>query len=236
MGSGDYSPNSTIIPLSGRNKIDRPRSIINAISEIQQYYVIENQGQDIPSDFFTLEASLDLTKVGMRSGFHEAILVLFLFPVFTLWLVPFVFNESSKDVQFVIGSVPYLGIFINTLLCLLMGRYYVGKITRNAINSFYLGRTMILFFKGILFYVLFQLLYTLSTPDNVWKVVDRFKTADKIYDGYFEHVYPKLLSLGKDTAILMCFAAIVPYIVSYAYDKYRQRKIKRNLERISNIK
>lgn len=235
MGGGDYGTNSTIIPLGGKTRMDKPRSIISAISEIQQYFVIESQGQDIPTDFFTIEGSLELTKIGMRSGFNEALLVLFLFPIFTLYLVPFVFSDSGQDTKILIGIVPYLGLIINTLLCIAMSRYYVGNITRRAINSFYVGRTMILLFKGMLFYILFQLIYNLSTPDNVWYIVERFATADKIYDGYFQHVYPKLLSLGKDTAILMCFAAIVPYVVSYIHDKWRQYKIRKNLEKINKI-
>lgn len=235
MGSGDYSTNSTIIPLGGKTRMNKPRSIISAISEIQQYYVIESQGQHIPTDFFTIEGSLELTKIGARSGFNEALLVLFLFPLFTLYLVPFVFVDSGNDTQFLMNMVPYLGIFINTLLCIAMSRYYVGNITRRAINSFYVGRTMVLILKGLLFYILFQTLYHFSTADNVWKLVERFETADKLYDGYFEYVYPKLLTLGKDTAILMCFAAIIPYIASYLYDRMRQHKIKKNLERISKI-
>ncbi len=235
-GKGDYSPNSTIIPLGGNSYLNRPRGIISAISEIQQYYVIESQGQDIPADFLTIEGSLDLTKIGMKSGLNEALLLMFLFPVFSLYLVPFVFNQSGEDVQFIIGSIPYLGIIVNTLLCAMMSQYYVGNITRRAINSFFLGRTMILFFKGLLFFILFQLLYRMSTPENVWRVVERFKTADKLYDGYFQHVYPKLLGLGKDIALLICFAAIIPYIIAWCLDRYRQRKTKKNMEKFKNIK
>ena len=35
-----------------------PRNMIDAISEIQQYHIIERTGQDIPSDFLTMRTYL----------------------------------------------------------------------------------------------------------------------------------------------------------------------------------
>ena len=93
-GKDDYSTNTTIIPLGGSGSY-RPRNIISAISEIQQFYVIESQGQNIPSEFLTLEGSLDLFKIGMRSGFNEGLFIVLLFPVFSFYLLPFVRNPAS---------------------------------------------------------------------------------------------------------------------------------------------
>ncbi|HID70375.1 MAG TPA: hypothetical protein EYP35_07950, partial [Desulfobacterales bacterium] len=55
----DYSPNATVITTGGGGRPLRPRGLISAISEIQQFYVIEGQGQEIPAEFLTLEGSLD---------------------------------------------------------------------------------------------------------------------------------------------------------------------------------
>lgn len=80
MASGqknsDYSPNATIITTGGGSGAPRPRNIINAISEIQQFYVIESQGQEIPAEFLTLEGALDFFKIGATSGFKEGLFLI----------------------------------------------------------------------------------------------------------------------------------------------------------------
>lgn len=229
-GKGDYGPNTTIIPVGGGGGY-RPRNIISAISEIQQFYVIESQGQDIPSEFLTLEGSLDLFKIGMRSGFNEGLFVVLLFPVFSFYLLPFVIDTSDPFVKVTVTSVPYLALVINTVLCVYIGRYYIGNITRRAINSLFIGRGMILLLKGFFIYVVYQVIYKLSTPEYVWVVAQKFSNPEKIYYGYLS-VLPKLVPLATETALGMCFAAIIPYLVSYLLDRWRQYQIKKNLTQL----
>ncbi|WP_163338792.1 hypothetical protein [Desulfopila sp. IMCC35008] len=229
-GKDDYSTNTTIIPLGGSG-VYRPRNIISAISEIQQFYVIESQGQDIPSEFLTLEGSLDLFKIGMRSGFNEGLFILLLFPIFSFYLLPFVLNTSDQFAKSMVTLVPYLPLIINTVLCVYIGRYYVGNITRRAINSLFIGRGMVLLLKGFLIYVIYQIVYKLSTPEYVWAVSQKFSQPEKIYQGYLE-ILPELVPLATETAVGMCFAAILPYIASYILDKWRLHKAKKNMEMI----
>ena len=65
---------------SGR--IYKPRNLLNAISEVQQFYVIESKGQNIPSEFLTLERTIDFFRIGITSGFHEGFAFVFMFPIF----------------------------------------------------------------------------------------------------------------------------------------------------------
>lgn len=230
-GKSDYSTNTTIIPLGGSGGY-RPRNIISAISEIQQFYVIESQGQDIPAEFLTLEGSLDFYKIGMRSGFNEGLFIVLLFPIFSFYLLPFVINSSDIFMKIMAGLIPYLALIINTILCIYIGQYYVGNITRRAINSLFIGRGVVLLLKGFLIYVLYELLYRLSTPDYVWAVAEKFSDPEKVYHAYFE-IVPRLVPLATETAVLMCFAAIVPYVIAYALDKWRQRKVRKNLAKFN---
>lgn len=225
---GDYSANTAIIPLGGRSgKSLRPRSIINAISEIQQYFVIESQGQEIPAEFLTLEGSLDLFKVGMRSGFNEGLLIVLLFPVFSFYLLPFVLDPTDLAMKIMFEMVPYLALVINTLLCIYLSRYYVGTITRRAINSLFVGRGMMLILKGFLIYLFYQVVFRLSTPENVWAVAQKFGDPEKLYYGYLT-ILPQLIPVATETAIFMGIAAVVPYGAAYVLDVLRQRRIKRN--------
>ncbi|MBM9514251.1 hypothetical protein [Desulfogranum marinum] len=229
-GKGDYSTNTTIIPLGGSGGY-RPRNIISAISEIQQFHVIESQGQDIPADFLTLEGSLDLFRIGMRSGFNEGLFIILLFPVFSFYLLPFVLDTSDPFVKAMVTLVPYLALVINTFLCVYISRYYVGNITRRAINSLFIGRGVILLLKGFLIYVFYQILFKLSTPGYVWAVAQKFSNPEKMYYGYMA-IVPRLVPLATEIAIGMCLAAIAPYIVAYLLDRWRQRKAQQNMKKI----
>ncbi|HHL33247.1 MAG TPA: hypothetical protein ENJ30_02655, partial [Desulfobulbaceae bacterium] len=170
----DYSPNATIITTGGGGGNIRPRGLISAISEIQQFYVIEGQGQEIPAEFLTLEGSLDFFRIGATSGFKEGLFLILLFPVFSFYLLPFVFNTSDLFLTIVLESVPYFPLIINTLLCIYISRYYVGNLTRKAVNSLFVGRAILLVAKAGFIYIAYYMLFNLSTPERVWAVAQHF--------------------------------------------------------------
>ncbi len=69
---GANDTNAQIITTdSGR--IYKPVNLLSAISEIQQFYVIESKGQNIPAEFLTLERTIDFFKIGLKSGFNEGV-------------------------------------------------------------------------------------------------------------------------------------------------------------------
>ncbi len=230
---GQNDTNAQIITTdSGR--IYRPRNLLNAISEVQQFYVIESKGQDIPGEFLTLERTLDLFKIGIKSGFHEGFALVLLFPVFHFYLFPFVFHKLDFVSHILFGSIPYLVLLINTAMCCYISRYYVGNITRKAINSLLIGRAMSLLLKAFLLYVVYLVLYRLSTPENIWELAIQFGSkAEKIYNGFFE-IKPYLLPVATESAILMVVAAVFPYGSVYLLDVvWRRYRIKRNAKIIS---
>jgi len=230
----DYSPNATIITSGGSNGAPRPRNIISAISEIQQFYVIERQGQNIPAEFLTLENSLDLFRIGAVSGFKEGLFLILLFPVFSFYLLPFVLHSRDQLITVVMNSIPYLPVAINTLLCIYLSRYYIGNITRKAINSLFAGRASLLLAKSFIVYVLYFLLAKLSTPERVWLVARHFgANAEKIYSGYLE-MLPHIVPIAVHCAIFILIAAVFPYGTAYLLDLWRRYKIKQNAQIIGS--
>ena len=183
---GQSDTNAQIITTdSGR--IYRPRNLLNAISKVQQFFVIESKGQDIPGEFLTLKHTLDFFKIGIKSGFHEGFALVLLFPVFHFYLFPFVFQKLDFVSHILFGSIPYLVLMVNTAMCCYISRYYVGNITRKAINSLLMGRAMSLLLKAFLLYVLYLVLFRLSTPENIWTLAMQFGSrAKEIYNGFFE--------------------------------------------------
>jgi hypothetical protein len=229
---GQNDTNAQIITTdSGR--IYKPKNLLNAISEVQQFFVIESKGQNIPSEFLTLERTLDFFKIGLKSGFHEGFALVLLFPVFHFYLFPFVFKKLDLFSYFIFGSIPYLVLLVNTAMCCYISRYYVGNITRKAINSLLVGRAISLLLKAFLIYVLYLLLYRLSTPENVWKLAEQFGArAQDIYVGFFE-VKPHLRPVANKTAVLMVTAAVFPYGSVYFLDLLHRYRVKKNKKSIS---
>ncbi len=229
---GQSDTNAQIITTdSGR--IYRPRNLLNAISEVQQFFVIESKGQDIPGEFLTLEHTLDFFKIGIKSGFHEGFALVLLFPVFHFYLFPFVFQKLDFVSHILFGSIPYLVLMVNTAMCCYISRYYVGNITRKAINSLLMGRAMSLLLKAFLLYVLYLVLFRRSTPENIWKLAMQFGSrAEEIYNGFFE-IKPHLMPVATESSILMVVAAVFPYGSVYLLDLWRRYRIKRNAKIIS---
>ena len=229
---GQNDTNAQIITAdSGR--IYRPKNLLSAISEIQQFFVIESKGQNIPPEFLTLERSIDFFKIGLKSGFHEGFVLVLLFPVFHFYLFPFVFKQLDIFSHFIFSGIPYLVLLVNTAMCCYISRYYVGNITRKAINSLLVGRAMSLLLKAFLLYVVYLVLYRISAPENIWKLAQHFGTkAQDIYTGFFE-VKPHLMPVATETASLMLVAAIFPYGSVYFLDLWHRHQVKKNKKIIS---
>lgn len=231
-GRGSNDTNAQII-TADQGQYLRPKNLLNAISEIQQFFVIESKGQDIPAEFLTLERTLDFFRIGIKSGFHEGVVLIFLFPFFHFYLFPFVFHKLDGVSRFLFGCIPYMVLIVNTLMCSYISRYYVGNITRKAINSLLIGRVMSLVIKAFLLYVFYLALLRVSTPVNVWKVAEHFGSrSEKIYYGYLE-IKPNLIPVASESALLMLVAAVVPYGSVYLLDLWNRHRLRRNARAIS---
>jgi len=67
-------------------------NIIDAISQIQQFAVIERSGQDIPDDFLTIRGKLNFFNMGFGNGFIEGIVFAFL----TALTLPIMSDDGLK--------------------------------------------------------------------------------------------------------------------------------------------
>ena len=229
---GSYSPNATFINTDNRQYV-KPRTIINVISEIQHYCMAEKMGKDLPAEYLTLENSLGFFGVGAKSGLTEGLFLLLLLPAIDFYLVPFVLKAPSLFLKTMFGSFPFLPVIANTLLCAYISRYFVGVVTRKAINSFFTGRMLVLIFKSFMIYVFYTLLTGLSTPERVWQLAQYLgKNAEAIYYGYMT-MLPNIMPIATRCSVLVMVAAILPYGIVFLMDMWRRSKIKRNHARIT---
>lgn len=223
----DYSPNATIITTGGSGPSPRPKGLISAISEIQQFYVIEEQGQEIPAEFLTLEGSLDFFRIGAVSGFKEGLFLILLFPLFSFYLLPFVFKTPDLFLSTTLNAIPYFPVIINTLLCIYISRYYVGNLTRKAINSLFVGRAILLVAKAGFIYIAWYMLFQLSTPERVWAVAGHFNNPEQVYTNYLE-ILPHMMPVAEHCSLIILISSIVPYGSVYVLDHWRQYKTRKN--------
>ena len=229
---GSYSPNATFINTDNRQYV-KPRTIINVISDIQHYCMAEKLGKDLPAEYLTLENSLGFFGVGAKSGLTEGLFLLLLLPAVDFYLVPFVLKSPSLLLKTMIGSFPFLPVIANTLLCAYISQYFVGIVTRKAINAFFTGRMLVLVAKSFMIYVFYTLLIGLSTPERVWQVAQySAKNAEAIYYGYMT-MLPNMMPIATRCSLLVMVAAILPYGIVFLMDMWRRSKIKRNHARIT---
>lgn len=229
---GSYSPNAAFINTDNRQYV-KPRSIINVISEIQHYCMAEKMGKDLPAEYLTLENSLGFFGVGAKSGLTEGLFLLLLLPAVDFYLVPFVLKSPSLFLKTMFGSFPFLPVIANTFLCAYISRYFVGVVTRKAINSFFTGRMLVLIFKSFMIYVFYTLLTGLSTPERVWQLAQYSnKNAEAIYYGYMT-MLPNIMPIATRCSLLVMVAAILPYGIVFLMDMWRRSRIKRNHARIT---
>ena len=229
---GSYSPNATFINTDNRQYV-KPRSIINVISDIQHYCMAEKLGKALPAEYLTLENSLGFFGVGAKSGLTEGLFLLLLLPAVDFYLVPFVLKSPSLFLKTMIGSFPFLPVIANTFLCAYISQYFVGVVTRKAINAFFTGRMLVLIFKSFMIYIFYTLLTGLSTPERVWQLAQYLgKNAEAIYYGYMT-MLPNIMPIATRCSLLVMVAAILPYGIVFLMDMWRRSKIKRNHARIT---
>ncbi len=141
------------------------KNIIDAISQIQQFAVMENSDYEIPEDFLTIRGTLNFFNVGFGNGFIEgmvfAVLLAVIMPVmhsdYLMELVAVRFPLArSRSFLWFLNLLP---IIIAVLLCSYLSRYRIGKITKRAIDSLLVGRMFSLIIKAIIIFVLMISLY-----------------------------------------------------------------------------
>lgn len=232
--SADYSANAPIITTGGSvgGYSVQPKTLLSAISEIQQFFVIESKGQEIPGEFLTIEGMIGFFKIGTSSGLSEGMFVFMLFPIFNFYLTPFVLKTNDFVLGMLVHSIPFASIIINGMICSYVSSFYIGNLTRKAINSLFMGRSLVLMLKSFLIYVVYYFISHLSTPDRVWSISQYFgRNADNVYAHYM-NILPHMMPMAIKCSIYILIAAIVPYGSVYLLDVYRSGRIKRNKMRI----
>ena len=152
------------------------QGLIDAVSQIQQFAVIERTGQEIPEDFLAIRGKLNFFNVGMGNGFFEGLIFAFLsaivIPIMSdgklRAMVTQYFRLAESDLF--LWTLNCLPIIIMGSMCCYLSKYRIGIITRKAVDSLLVGRLLSLIIKGGIIFCILYFLGTRMDPDSAWQV------------------------------------------------------------------
>jgi len=221
MGSSDAGSSNRIFP-----------HLLDAISQIQQFYIIESKGKEIPDDFLTIRGKLNFFNVGFGAGFFEALIFAFLMcltlPMISdqnirAWIAGY-FPPLEYDVFiWLINLIPVL---ISGGLCCYMGRYHIGKITKRAVDMLLFGRFCSLCVKGLLLFFVLMFISNHITPESAWNfskyaMLKKYHLAVRLYD-IILYLKPLLVKRAFETLAIFGVAMIMPFLTIWGVDWYRK--------------
>jgi len=240
IGSPGDTSTGMIIPI-GQSQGASSRifpHILDAISQIQQFYVIEASGQEIPDDFLTIRGQLNFFNVGFGAGFLEAL-------VFAL-IMSFILILSSDDIMrqeialyfpminssIFLWVINLLPVIISGGLCSYLSRNYIGKITKKAIDAFLMGRVFSLIIKGLLLCFLMIWVSNCIHPDSAWHIAQwmslkKYHAAIRIYYILLA-VKPLLIKRAYELLAVFGLAVIMPFLFIWGVALVRKIKASRN--------
>lgn len=238
-GDSDKSGGGTVVTGGGAYK--KPKGLLDAISEIQQLKVIESGGNNIDSDFFSIQQRLDYYTVGSRSGMKESVFMFLIFPIFG-WIIPSYLNffyggNTGSDTQLLLLLIAILPALSYVGLCTFLANLYRGQITKMAINALLTGRSMVIAMIGFFIFIVYYMLWKMSLTKGVsHTVIGIFFSIGKVVNPhlpklrayyelfYYQKIRPDFLDIAVSNLIILLLSALVP--VFTLYFKYYRKKYK----------
>jgi hypothetical protein len=207
-----------------------PATLIDAMSEIQQYYLVEQSGQPLHKDFFTMNHVMGFSRVGLHSAFRDSIVWLSLY-VLVGTIVYYVQENylAERTTQILLWTVKgsplcwfikiasFGGLFFSTSVCVLISRYYTGMTPKRAINTLFLTRAMFLISFSFVSFLITGVIFKFALSDtaikNVYfylaKIDSRF--ARSIYHFLHDYVKRALFEAGITVLIASTAAIVMPF-------------------------
>ena len=227
-----------IIPVPGGGTTTRKfTGILGAISQIQQFYVIENLGQEIPDEFLTLEGQLNYFNCGFGSGFIEGLT----FAVITAILLPVLSDQGAANAvaqyfplvryKAFLYTVNCMPIIIFCCICCYLSKYRVGKLTKKAVDNLLIGRLFSMAMKGGLIFAGLIMLSNAINQKTAWgfaKVVTFF-CKQHVMAGYriTWAMKPMLLTTAYEVIFIFTIATLVPFFTIWLVSLVRAYHKKR---------
>ena len=221
----------------------KPRSLIEAISEIQILATVVKTGREIPENYLLLDRRIAYFEVGVKGALADGLISALFVPMsmgVLSNLVPIfgTLTPSLFDQLFSVLIAMAYGLGYNVMIGVNLGNCYYGKACRQAIDSIYSAMVTFNILKVILLFLLFHGLYGLLTPDWVhaksdqlwpaWRVLVNQATAVEVQT-WILNVREVLLLSSWFVVFSTAVSLIIPRIFFVRGSKQAELEHRRNM-------
>lgn len=169
-----------VIPMDTEGTRKKPVGLLEAVSEIQLYYVAESGGSELPGHYVTLERQMEYFVIGFKSVLHGGL--------FTILFMPLLIGVLEDKIH-IFGHVhrtmlDNVYMFAMTLLFSLSYAFFyvysssfnAGAVTRKMILNLYSGVTFGSILKAIVSIIVYHIFYFYVVTDrNVFVVLQNLR-------------------------------------------------------------
>ncbi len=207
--------------------------ILDALSQIQQYYVIEQAGQEIPENHMTISGKLNFFKIGIGSGIFEGIV----FTIVTTILLPIVadpYVSKAVSAYFPLAQYKLFLMSFNCLpilliggICVFVSQYRIGVITKKAVDALLIGRVLSLVVKGIAIFCLFIFISEWIDQKSAWSaanVLSYTGIETRVAYRIIWNLRPFLIKTAFDVLFIFTISAFIPFVTTWAFAIWRGYK------------
>lgn len=152
-----------IIPVDTGGQRQKPVGILDAVSEIQRYYVAESGGSSIPSEYFTLDMTMEYFWLGMKSVLHGGIFTILFMPVLVGVLQDKIHIFGHADATLLDRAYMFcMTLMFGFAYAFFYGyasKFNAGEVTKRMLLNMYGGVTLGSFIKMIASIIVYHILY-----------------------------------------------------------------------------
>jgi len=241
LGSPGSSSSQAIVPITQTGTGSTRRvfpHILDAISQIEQFYVIEASGDPIPDEFLTIRGKLNFFNVGFGAGFLEALIFAFLMSIIMILVSDPETREAIARYfplirnNVFLWSANLMPVLISGGLCCYLSRLYIGTITRKAINALLIGRVFSMGLKALLLFFVMIWVSRAINPTSAWTAAKwmSFRHEHFAMTLYYTFMAMKPLLVNRAFELLGIFgtAILMPFIFIWFVAWFRKLKAARN--------
>lgn len=215
----------------------KPVGIVAAISEIQQYYVVERQGNTVSAEFLTLKGKLSFMEIGFKAAFISGLVSALMTPISIGVLQQYIPIFGSYDptlfdkafalllsVSFALGYA----FFLATL-----GKYYIGEITKTAIKNLIGGFASGAILKMILVFIFFHFTFFVLLEETRlanWLL----KLTPMVKHQSLEHAYNWIINFKPvllTSAYFVVFTTLLTIVIPVISILIQSKKIAKIMEK-----
>lgn len=219
-----------------------PKNLIDALTEIQQYYVFERKGEHLDKDYFTLSHMRDFIAVGIHQAFMDSVIWV-LFYVVLGSVVMYVqqnylaigttqvlhWQIQGSPMFWFVKIMSFGGLSISTALCVWMSKYYAGTVPKRAINNLFSARGLFLICFAFIMFLILGILYKfIFTEAFIVKIYNQVrinnpKNAEKIWFFFWEYFRPSLWKASIIVVLSTVISTVLPFLTIGLFKALRKR-------------